>query len=519
MFKSSEIKNILEIYLKQGESKFIIYPFGENGQQIKTILNDFFGIEPVCIVDNHYSNYNRNIISFSDLVSKREILEMKDLFIIITVEDHDLNMVIEEDCLKFFKNEQIINVLRRVCTEITTLKYLTKEECVSFSAKSMLESFSLETNRKIKVRVLHHGARIWNAYQTVCESFRDDNRFDLLLLLCSEDDLAMKDQVAGYNSVYYYNYNPEADLPDIFIFGSSFVATFAKPISRVSKVSIMIQLVLDVYLPDKMNGVRQMSMEILESGCDYCLVEKQLYKTMKLFGDEKLLQNVKVLEFGNPKYDILYNLQESKNTFEFEKLKGKDKNILFATTHGCRNGRFWEGITFDIYFKTIVQFINNNKNIGLIFRPHPLFIRELVANNYWTADEVKNIKQYMESSHNMVWDDKPTYEEALKGADVIIVDGYCGMILSTFPLMKPISALYRNQDIEVICPELDQVLYSVRCEEELKIFLERVVNSGQDDMLEERKAGWQKFIKYFDGKNGQRIKEFIAEEYLNKYSF
>ena len=90
MFKSSEIKNILEIYLKQGESKFIIYPFGENGQQIKTILNDFFGIEPVCIVDNHYSNYNRNIISFSDLVSKREILEMKDLFIIITVEDHEI---------------------------------------------------------------------------------------------------------------------------------------------------------------------------------------------------------------------------------------------------------------------------------------------------------------------------------------------------------------------------------------------------------------------------------------------
>lgn len=61
---------------------------------------------------------------------------------------------------------------------------------------------------------------------------------------------------------------------------------------------------------------------------------------------------------------------------------------------------------------------------------------------------------------------------------------------------------------------MDNVLYVARKGEELDDFLENVVVRGADTMYEIRKSACNKFIKYFDGKNGKRIKDFIALKYL-----
>ncbi len=54
--------------LNKGYRKFIIFPFGEYGLQVKSILNDIYGIKEALIVDTGKSKYNPAIIGYEDFI-------------------------------------------------------------------------------------------------------------------------------------------------------------------------------------------------------------------------------------------------------------------------------------------------------------------------------------------------------------------------------------------------------------------------------------------------------------------
>lgn len=513
MFQGKDVRMILENYIERGFSKFIIYPFGDNGVLVKNLLKDYFNIEPAYIVDNKYSKYHTDIISSDELAA----ISDPSYLLILTIEDWNLNLQMEEECLKYFDNSCVINLKKRISgtPEIVISKFLPKEYCrEAFDMRQFID-FTTEKNEKeskIKVRILHQGARIWNVYETVCSAFKNDLQFDVLLILTPAADINERKQQAieqGYEYIEWCEYKPSIDLPDIFIHSSPLMAQTVKSVCACAKISFIIPLTLMVYSSDHRNGSRNTMLEIEKSGVDYCLAESLLYNDLPKDSD------VKVLEFGNPKFDVLYRLSlKRKASSKFEKLDHK-RVILYSTTHGIREGCCMEGITFDLYARKIFEFVDRNPEIGLIFRPHPQFITELIENHYWTEQYVAKVRQYMDSSENMVWDDNDTYEEALVVTDAIITDGYCGIILSTMPLMKPICALYRSHDTASMCPKVDEYLYIAREEKELNDFLTQVVRDGKDGMVEAREECCNKFIKHFDGKNGQRIKDFIAKTYFD----
>ena len=372
-----------------------------------------------------------------------------------------------------------------------------------------------QSKEKIKVRILHNGAHIWNTFETMCSGFGEDSRFEVLLLLCSltgnTAEMEKQANTGGYRYTNYFLYDPMKDKPDIFIYASPFMKSYVRPICSVAKISFMIPVTLMLYSPNKTDRIvtaNKMVQEMEEAGVDYCLAERYLYNNLPTS------YKVSILEFGNPKIDILYKLSLKKRRSDsFTKLNDK-RVILFATAHGSRNGRFMDGITFDLYAKYIFKFIAENPDYGLIFRPHPLFIAELIESNYWQMRDVIRFKEYMNSTENMIWDDNDTYEEALITADIIITDGYCGMVVSTMPLLKPICALYRDYEIESMSPEVDAFLYVVRDKKELDNFIKQVVIRKEDPMYEMRKSACSNFIKRFDGHNGKRIKEFISLTYF-----
>lgn len=518
MLEMNEVKLLLTDYISRGFSNFILYPFGNNGVLVRNLLTDYFNIQPVYIVDNKYCQYNPNIISFDELISKN----IDKCMIILTIENEELNIMMEEMCLEHFDRTQIINLKHRISkgTQILTWRYLDKTYCEeAFSASNFLrykdKTDRMQKGNKIKVRILHNGARVWNAFETVCAAFEDDSRFELLLILYSvaNDFAEMVEQVkrGGYSYVDSCQYNPRSDCPDIFIYSSPFMKSFVKPMCMAAKISFIIPITLMLYSINKTNRLETAEKTVLEmeeAGVNYCLAERYLYNSLPKNS------NVSILEFGNPKIDVLYRVSlKKKRSKKFEKLSNRQV-ILFVTAHGNRNGRFMDGITFDLYAKQIFDFAIQNPEIGLIFRPHPLFIVELIESNYWREEDVLEFKKYMDSTENMIWDDNDTYEEALMVADAIVTDGYCGMVVSTLPLLKPICVLYRDYEIQSMCPEVDEVLYVARKREELDIFLEDVVVRKSDTMYEMRKTACNNFIKYFDGKNGKRIKDFITLKYL-----
>lgn len=101
------IKKRLITYIKEGNKKFIIYPYGENGVYVKNILHDYFNISPRLIVDNTYCQYNPNIISFEQL--KKEIQE--DDYILLTIENDAINEEMQKDIERIHDKNKIINLL------------------------------------------------------------------------------------------------------------------------------------------------------------------------------------------------------------------------------------------------------------------------------------------------------------------------------------------------------------------------------------------------------------------------
>lgn len=61
------IINIIEDCLNNGKDTFVIYPFGVWGKKVKYILNTFFGIMELAIVDNKLAKDKREILCIDDL--------------------------------------------------------------------------------------------------------------------------------------------------------------------------------------------------------------------------------------------------------------------------------------------------------------------------------------------------------------------------------------------------------------------------------------------------------------------
>lgn len=72
----SEIKECIEKRLQSGKSKFIIYPFGDVGIQVKHILSEVYGIYPEYILDNNLCKYNIDIkpLDFLNQINTREYI-------------------------------------------------------------------------------------------------------------------------------------------------------------------------------------------------------------------------------------------------------------------------------------------------------------------------------------------------------------------------------------------------------------------------------------------------------------
>lgn len=62
-----KIINAIEDCLNKGKDAFVIYPFGVWGKKVKYILNTFFEIMEVAVVDNKLAGNNEEILFVDDL--------------------------------------------------------------------------------------------------------------------------------------------------------------------------------------------------------------------------------------------------------------------------------------------------------------------------------------------------------------------------------------------------------------------------------------------------------------------
>ncbi len=365
---------------------------------------------------------------------------------------------------------------------------------------------------KVEVRILFTGEiHLWNTIKSVAKAFHEDRRFHTVIVVMEPPNYGEKGEKRylaeseGYE-VSYYN-KKDLEESDILI---------SAPFDNISnwmrnaKMAVAIPFVLVKKCASIAMHVAELAAEGGKS-VDYYIFDKLIYGELQR---KNLLQKNYIL-IGNPKFDEIYEKMQAEEEWPqgWEKLKGK-KVILWTTDHMWDSGN----VTFDLYAREIFGYLEEHTDMALIFRPHPVYIAELKRNGFWSESDVGRLRQYFGKSANMVWDEFPDYSLAYKVSDAILLDANCGIIVSALTTRKPMCILRRfdGRACEIYHPEVAAKLYLAESTEQCMDFLNEVAN-GTDSKEKEREEAFGEYISYFDGKNGQRIKDFITEKYFEKY--
>lgn len=517
MFEQKFIIKVLKEYMDEGIKNYIIYPLGANGVNVKNCLQEYFGQQPLMVIDNGYARYNEKISGFKELKAKY----MPDMYIILTAEGFDLNRELKSALMEFVPEDHIISLYDIVIRDTREKNRLDNSLRFRFTLdhilpqaeedeKTCLDEYKAE-NGKIKIRFLHTVLFMWNALKTICEAFERDDRFDVLIVLgVNQPPDAVEQMRSGkHRYIAWQEYRAAVDRPDVMIYTVGW-DTYPYHFRPYTKLIVHASMELVRYS----NDIDDFWSADIEEGLtmhnpDYILFDSMIYRELISAG----YQSEKVVEMGNAKYDGIYTMcQKRAYPPEWNKLNGK-KIIFWTTSHGIYNGNISREITWDIYAKTIFAYALENENIGFIFRPHKTLLDELLKNGYWNQEDFSRLRQYCNLSPNIVWDESDSYDSAFSLADALITDGYCGIQCSALPTLKPICLLFRSKKDLPCHPELADSLYTAYDTDDLISYLE-MIKKDQDDMYDTRKTAAKKFVKYFDGKNGERIKEFIEEKYF-----
>lgn len=311
MYSINYIKNILKEYIDKQINKFIIYPFGVNGANVKHVLKDYFDLDPCFIVDNEFSKYNPRIINKEEL--KR--IYKEDMSIVLTLEDNVLNEQILNEILQFIPIENIINLCaddRRSEEDKYDGRGFLLQDFLPLSDSRLNVR---EKSDRIKVRIVHRSATCWNAISTLCSAFICDKIFDLLLIVHTDwtKELSIRQvtEAGQYNYITWDEYKVEVDRPDILIIG----LPWSEVIDGLVNIREFAKLVVVAYwsVVRYDQNIEEFLLRIKNTlGAyrpDYYLFDSLQYRELK---DLDFFAN-KIIEMGNAKFDGIYHALQEKN--------------------------------------------------------------------------------------------------------------------------------------------------------------------------------------------------------------
>ncbi len=467
-------------------------------------------VDSVCF-DTHTTAYacNRKSVigkRFDPYLTEFEWIKSK-----LTEIDANVSKIKKEISKKNISTEGKIRAERLKIQNIMSYECYAKN-MLMYQSASYKEDKQNSTLNKIKVRFYFWGnPTLWNAMKTVAECFQKDNRCDVLVIINACSLMAEKIKVvanSGLRICLIGKYKIDDDRPDILILNNINMHS-AFDLTKV-RYLVAIPFVL-VSGEDGIDIIKNFALQMMPY--DAVLIEKFLYDKM----EKRNFLSEKVHLMGNPKFDGIYQeLHKHHKGMEDEKWKKMtklQKVVLLATDHN------WDtsNVTFDLYIHHMLSWFAENQKMGLIIRPHQNYPLELMNNNVWSKEDFQKCMDFCNSFDNILWDDSSDYSLAYSMADAVLTDVNCGITVSALSLNKPLGVLRRfdGSVCKPVYPEIVDKLYCIDNLDSCTQFLE-MIERGEDTRYEDRQKLFEKYVSHFDGKNGQRIKEFVMEKYNEK---
>lgn len=230
-------------------------------------------------------------------------------------------------------------------------------------------------------------------------------------------------------------------------------------------------------------------------------------KTIALLAQEREMQNIVVT--GYPIYDAYQSANNDASMWK--SADPKFKRIIWAPHHSIEghNGL----LSFSTFLENaekILEFAENNKDkYQFAFKPHPLLLQALYNHPKWGKEKADAYYKSWEEGENTTLQ-TGTYMELFKSSDAMIHD--CGsFIIEYLYTQKPVMYLgnSREEQSNVVGKKAYACHYHGTTIEEIDVFLDDVVQNGNDDLKTTRKQFYDEVLL---PPNGCSVAENIINE-------
>lgn len=408
--------------------------------------------------------------------------------------------------------KKIKRIIKSVLIDLTTIPYFIKTS----RNKKINE-------RKIRIAFMCQYIPAWNKFEPLYREMLCNDKFEPYLI-CIPDCIQNKELVNydGINETYKYfselgyvniidayKNNKWTDLEELsfdYIFYTrpynhmmppQYNSEIVKKYSRIGSLNYGMEIMKDVFnMTLNTNFYKDVFIYYAETQ-----IAMNVYK--QKFPITTFLKLRKVEFQGYPVFEqILKEKDKESSSWGFSK---NDYRVMW--TPRWTTAKHLGGSNFFVYYKSLIEYAEKNKNIDFLLRPHPLTFGNFIKTGEMTKQEVEEYLRQVESMPNMSMDNEKEYNATIWGSNVLIAD-ISAFMPEYYITGKPIIFCASNMFLE-LTEEMNMLLkgcYISYAAEDTYRYLDEL-KSGKDTLKSVR----QEMIKLLFGKSLDNPSRKIVE--------
>jgi hypothetical protein len=400
------------------------------------------------------------------------------------------------------------------------------EESVQIIIDRLINSLQEESEVKAEILFLPYKSSMWDSLESIWLAAKDDPRCNCYVMPIPYYDRDSSGRLAEFhyeghqlpNDVpitSYLDYNISERRPDVIYFhnpydGNNFITSVA-PEYYSDKLKQYTDML--VYVPYFIAGAYPNA----EKAASKCLANGVLNASRVIVQSEILkevyvkngLNPSKVVVLGSPKIDAILKPDENIDLPEEWKLKMYGKKVILLNSS---IGKLLSDSNYLLDLEKNIKTIMNNKEVVLLWRPHPLFEATLKSMRLDYLDAFIELKNYVKRSKNGILDESVDPSYAITASDSMVSDNSSLIrtyIMSGKPILVMESSKNKKQHVMLSCDTFSCYFYNDGFTVEK--FLE-IVNNNLDFMRQKRLTDFQRSIVNTDGSSGLKIHSYILNQ-------
>ena len=163
------------------------------------------------------------------------------------------------------------------------------------------------------------------------------------------------------------------------------------------------------------------------------------------------------------------------------------------------------------YYKQFIEYANENHNIHLIIRPHPLMFTNFVEKGIMSEEEVRVFKEICRTSINIELDESKDYLPTIKKAGILVAD-YTSLLAEFFVTGNPIIYCDDVKGLNKEATIMDSTFYHADSFDQIKEQIEMILNN-QDVLADSRREICKEIMPVNAGSIGVEIMNVILKDY------